>query len=69
MNLQFEQFRWLCGFAESSDTSVLRTYTSGWNMAVRAAVEITPPPDIHLMNGEAVGAEAAVGIALPLLER
>ena len=38
-------------------------------MAVRAAVEITPPPDIHLMNGEAVGAETAVGIALPLLER
>jgi hypothetical protein len=36
---------------------------------VRAAVEITPPPDIHLVNGEAVGAETAVGIALPLLER
>ena len=38
-------------------------------MAVRAAVEIVPPPDIHLVNGEAVGAETVVGIALPLLER
>ena len=35
---------------------------------MRAAVEIVPPPDIHLVNGEAVGAETAVGIALPLLE-
>ena len=38
-------------------------------MAVRAAVEIVPPPDIHLVNGEAVGAETAVVIVLPLLER
>ena len=37
-------------------------------MAVRVAVEITPPPDIHLVNGEAVGAETVVGIVLPLLE-
>ena len=62
MNLQFEQFRYAVGFCwESSSTSVLRMYTSRWNMAVRVAVEVMLPPDIHLMNGEAVGVETAVG--------
>ena len=32
-------------------------------------MEITPPPGIGFTNGEAVGAETAVGITLPLLER